>query len=516
MNSANLVVGSKHRTWLHLSGVGTLVGIVVNAVLVVSWFAFAWPCFAQQHRAVRLGNPSTRFAPPLKKPEDLRSLFRDPKLRPDIESILQQVKWQGNVNDLYHAAATAPIREFKIPVGTRMPFMSARKNGQPVVLLDVLWAGDEPVDAYVFEFSSNGRRYRCVTPKPCSNFYMEDLGPEQPTLTLAKAMPAAVSLCAPFEMEITVRNTSTKPLTGVRVTDVLPAGLATTTGKTNLELDAGTLKPGEGMLFKVQLVAKSAGRFENVVRALTAEGATGEASATTTVRAPELDITCSAPKQVQVKRPLDVCATVKNTGSEADPRVTVLLPLPERVTVLGASEGGRVATDHLVWELLDFAPQSSRVLCASLVANEPARLVFRPKAEGICAFPVETHCEAEFIGVAGVLFEVVDLEDPVVVGENVTYEIKVLNQGSAPLTRVRLSCAIPEQQEFVSAEGPTHAHVIGRSVTMDPVPSLDGKASVTWRVVVKAIAPGDVRLKASLVSDEFTTPIEEIEATQQY
>ena len=63
-----------------------------------------------------------------------------------------------------------PVTEIKMPVGTRMPFMSSRENGKPVTLRDVLWAGDEPISAYVFEFASKGRRYRCVTPRPCSNF----------------------------------------------------------------------------------------------------------------------------------------------------------------------------------------------------------------------------------------------------------------------------------------------------------------------------------------------------------
>ena len=42
--------------------------------------------------------------------------------------------------------------------------------------MDVLWAGKKPIDAFAFEFSSNCVRYRLVTPKACSNFWVEDLG----------------------------------------------------------------------------------------------------------------------------------------------------------------------------------------------------------------------------------------------------------------------------------------------------------------------------------------------------
>ena len=87
---------------------------------------------AQQHRAVRLGYPATRFAPPLSQPEQLRALLTDEKLQADVAAILAQAGWKGNVDDLRRAAATAPITEVELPIGTRMPFMSSRKDGKPI------------------------------------------------------------------------------------------------------------------------------------------------------------------------------------------------------------------------------------------------------------------------------------------------------------------------------------------------------------------------------------------------
>ncbi len=40
--------------------------------------------------------------------------------------------------------------------------MSSRKNGKPILLREVLWAGPEPIDDYEFYFDSQGRRYRLV------------------------------------------------------------------------------------------------------------------------------------------------------------------------------------------------------------------------------------------------------------------------------------------------------------------------------------------------------------------
>jgi hypothetical protein len=131
---------------------------------------------AQQHKATRLGNPATRFAKPLKKADDLRVMLRADKMKADVAAILAEVGWKGSLEDLDRAAATAEISEVQIPTGTRLPFMSSRKNKKAHALVDVLWAGKKPIDALAFEFSSNCVRYRLVTPKACSNFWIEELG----------------------------------------------------------------------------------------------------------------------------------------------------------------------------------------------------------------------------------------------------------------------------------------------------------------------------------------------------
>jgi hypothetical protein len=171
---------------------------------------------AQQHKATRLGNPATRFAKPLKKADDLRVLLRSDQMKADIQAILAEVGWKGNHEDLDRAAASAEISAVQIAPGTRLPFMSSRTNRKPHALVDVLWAGRKPIDAFAFEFSSNCVRYRLVTPKACSNFWVEELGkdttdpkcapppPPPPVVSLSGASETCVT--QPVEYAITVKN----------------------------------------------------------------------------------------------------------------------------------------------------------------------------------------------------------------------------------------------------------------------------------------------------------------------
>ena len=171
---------------------------------------------AQQHKATRLGNPATRFAKPLKKADDLRVLLRAEKMKADVAAVLAEEAWKGNVEDLDRAAATAEISEIQVPTGTRLPFMAARKNKKPHAMRDVLWAGKKPIDAFAFEFSSNCVRYRLVTPKACSNFWVEELGkdttdpkcapppPPPPVVSVSGASETCVT--QPVEYAINVKN----------------------------------------------------------------------------------------------------------------------------------------------------------------------------------------------------------------------------------------------------------------------------------------------------------------------
>lgn len=386
--------------------------MTLTAGVLVGWLAFvSASAGAEQHRATFLGNPATRFAPPLQTPEDLRARFRDPKLQPDFAAVLEQWGWTGELKDLFQAATTNAIEDVQIAIGTTMPFMSTRKNGQPICLRNVTWAGKEPAPAYAFNFSSKGQRYRCITPKACSNFFVEDLGPEpRPALTLE----------------------------------------------------------------------------------------------------------CAAPAEVPVGRAVEVCLTVINTGTAPEAKTVLTLPVPSGARVSSKTDRAVIAAGQLTWEIPDLQPNKGKKVCAVFKSSQPATLAFAPMATGSATASVSSACETKAVGVPAILLEVIDEGDPIEVGQEVSYEIKVTNQGSAPGTNIRLTCALPVGEEFVSGSGATPVQASDRTLTMSPVTTLNAKESASWRVVVKAVQAEDARFKVELRSDQFERPITEDESTQLY
>ena len=97
--------------------------------------------------------------------------------------------------------------------------------------------------------------------------------------------------------------------------------------------------------------------------------------------------------------------------------------------------------------------------------------------------------------------------------------IDVTNQGTAPDNNVVIKVTLPPEQEFVSAQGAggvSHS-INGKVITFAPFGPLQPNARATYRIVVKAIAVGDVRLGVSLTADSTTAgPVSETESTHQY
>lgn len=363
---------------------------------------------AQQHRAVHLGHPQTRFAEPLKIEADLRRVFLQEALQADIATIARASGFLGDMEDFRRAVRDAPLTVIEIPVGTRLPAMSTRKKGKPVLLFDVLWAGKAPIQAYEFHFNSLGRRYRVVVPKPCSNFWVE----EQPL--------------------------------------------------------------------------------------------------------PTLGVACQSPEEVVLGRPFQVCNTVANTGTGLEPAAVLSLAFPQETVFMTASEGANPKMERVNWVLANVAPGAAQELCATFTPRQRGLYTFTSSLEGELTPPLERKCETHVHGIPAVLLEVIDLKDPVLVGGEVTYEIRVLNQGTEPLTRIQLNGTLENSQRYLSGGGTTE--ILGAETLFNPriLESLEPGQEARWRVTVRAEKAADVRFKVELRADQFERPVVETEATLQY
>ncbi len=115
-----------------------------------------------------------------------------------------------------------------------------------------------------------------------------------------------------------------------------------------------------------------------------------------------------------------------------------------------------------------------------------------------------------------ILVEIVDLEDPLITGEETTYKISVQNQGTKEDRNVAVSVKFPKELHPLSSGGSSTGTIKDSLVTFKPYAALASKETITFSIKAKAAQVGDGRIKLNVTSDFLTTPVVEEESTHVY
>lgn len=234
------------------------------------------------------------------------------------------------------------------------------------------------------------------------------------------------------------------------------------------------------------------------------------------VRKPKLTLRVNAPRMRFVGNRIRYKITVTNVG-EADARATVVRQvLAEGCLPVSMDGGGTAESNAITWNVGLLKPNESKTVTACAVGKQimVARSLVDAKADATDR--VEAAVETDIRGMALFCLEVGDRNDPVRVGETETYVIRMSNQMAWPCTGLELQCTLDETMEFVKASGATKCRAEGRTLIFERLPAPDPSGVAVWEVVVKALAEGDVRFRASMKCDQQEQPIEESEVTHFY
>jgi len=339
----------------------------------------------------------------------------------------------------------------------------------------------------------------------------------QPRLELMRTSPAEVLLCEPIPVVFVVTNSGTGSVQDVKIVDTLPAGLRTIDGKSTLVLDVGTLMEGQSRQFSAELRAAQTGKYVSKAVASSAAGLSAESSETTTiVSLPALTIKNNGPRRAYLGRIVTYEITVANRSDIPAKNTVIEDSIPEGVTSIEASEGARLSGSKLVWELGTLAPNSNKNVRVSYVPTKAGTLTNGATATAYCSEAVTASVKTVISGISAMSLEVVDIDDPVKIGDHTTYVISVTNQGSAAATNVCIACILENNVQYVSSAGATAGSIEGQVVKFFPLSSLEPKTKAAWRVVVAAVKPGDVRFKVIMNVDQLIRPVEETESTNLY
>lgn len=339
-----------------------------------------------------------------------------------------------------------------------------------------------------------------------------------PRLEIVKKAPSEVSLCDNIPLEFVVRNAGSGSLSNVVIKDQLPAGLATLDGRTSVELPVGALAQGESKTVPLTVKAASVGRFDNSATASSGDITATSNTTSTMVRQAKLQVVCDPEPTEYVNRTLTHRYTVRNTGDAACTDARLVVDIPASLNFKSANEGGVAAAGKVTWNIGALPPGGSKTVEVDLNTTQIQTITATATATCSCAEPATVTCSSEIRGIPAVLLEVVDLVDPVELGETTTYVITVTNQGSADDTNISMTVELPAELVFVSASGATQPTSTGQRTVFAPYARLAPGASIEWRVVGRADKAANIRSRFIMTTQETKAQgvIEETESTTLY
>jgi len=356
----------------------------------------------------------------------------------------------------------------------------------------------------------------CITVS-YNNFLCATLNVVEPALALTKTATAETLKCDMIVLRYMVKNSGSGAATNVVIKDTLPSGMSMSNGSKTVNIPVGTLAAGESKAFEVRAQASTTGEFESPAMATADGGLEADADATTTVvTAPKLAVGVECSESQFLGRNFTYNYSIENTGDGVANMTTASATIPSGTTVVRASNGGRVVGSNVVWDFGALNADASKSFSMTVAASTIGRYSSTVSGNASCADSVADGCTTEVKGIPAILLEVVDITDPVEVGQETTYVITVTNQGTAADSGIQIIGTLPAEQSFVSANGATTGSASGKTVTFAPSGSLAPGAQISWRITIRASAQADSRFRVEMTSDRLTSPVIETEATNLY
>lgn len=333
-------------------------------------------------------------------------------------------------------------------------------------------------------------------------------------LAISKTCPAEALVGDEVEYAVTLKNNGSGAATGVKVVDVVPAGMSHASGQSEVEWAAGTLEPGASATQKFVFRADRTGAATNLARASADRGLSGESSCRTEIKEPKIALLKSGPSKRFASRPNAYDIVVSSVGSAPASNVVVTDPIPAGMSYVSSEPAASVSGGVATWTLGSMAPGEEHKLKLTLRGDTAGKLCNVAHAQADRGLKESAQACTEIEGIPALLLEVVDSPDPIEVGATTTYTITVTNQGSATATNVVVAGALPEEMELVEAKGPTEGVRSGNVLRANPVATLAPGEKATYTVTVKALRASDARFAVQMTADQLSSPVNETEATR--
>jgi uncharacterized repeat protein (TIGR01451 family) len=221
------------------------------------------------------------------------------------------------------------------------------------------------------------------------------------------------------------------------------------------------------------------------------------------VEKPQVQLEIQVPAVRYVQAPVEIEVIVRNNGTTPVSGITISAQIPVELAFLAASDGGQIRDREVSWFVSSLPPgerKAFRITCAAQQVSD--KTVCRATVRSDSAVLQTAEAALEIRGAPALRLEMIDVGDPVTVGNTVRYEINITNTGTLADRDVVLTAILPPQLEFVAAQGPgnTSGQLPGDTITFPVMPRLEPGQVLVYIVHCRGKTPGDARFRIEVKS----------------
>lgn len=280
----------------------------------------------------------------------------------------------------------------------------------------------------------------------------------------------------------------------------------------------GKLRAGEKKVIELELTPRQGGNLK--IKAMATDGNKLE---TTTekvvlVRKPSLRVAVSGPKFRYARTAATYEIAVTNPGNAPARNVQVVALVPPGAKYLSAGEGGRYDPERgkVTWRFSVLDPEAERVVTWRCELGEPG--VTRVQAASVADADLKdsTSTLTEVEAIADLSMTVRDPRGPIPVGEEIHYEVRVVNRGTKAAQNVSVASFLSAGLNPVSAQGGPKYRLNQGQISFDPIAVLGPGQEMTLQIKAVATTSGNHVFRAELRCDDLDISIAEEESTRFY
>ena len=338
----------------------------------------------------------------------------------------------------------------------------------------------------------------------------------RPELKIVQRAPEAVLIGQQLEIELEVSNPGSGEAIGVVLQVDVPEGLEHPKGR-QLDNLLGSLRPGEVRREVLRLRAVAPGRIENVVRLVSDDGLTHEHTIDVDVIAPQIQVRLNGPSRRYLERQATYQLEIANVGSAEATNVEIAAYLDRGLTFVSTGNQGQYdpARHAVFWSLARLPSDAGDSVPLTLLPVEEGEQAIRLEAAADLGVREQHEQSVTVDSLAELTFQLADSADPIELGAETTYEIRLANSGSRDDGNVRVQLQLPPGLELLSSD--VDAEHDGRGgVFFEPKQRFATGAEAIYRVQVRGVQPGRHVAKVTVVSDQSDVPVTKEESTMVY